>query len=191
MPLSARFTEAFAYAALLHADQVRKGTSVPYVSHLMAVAAIVLENGGDEDTAIAALLHDAVEDQGGYATLDRIRSRFGERAATIVDGCTDAYVQPKPPWEERKSAYIAHLREAPDAVRLVSAADKLHNARAILADLRDEACGQAVWERFSAPRERTLWYYRQLTGVFTELGPRRLAEELDRVVSEIESLCRP
>src|SRR5829696_6570189 len=125
---------------------MRKGTNIPYVTHLLAVAAIVGENGGTEDEVIAALLHDAVEDQGGAATRDEIRRRFGDSVTTIVEGTSDTDVVPKPPWRERKQSYINHVGEAPRSVRLVSAADKLHNARSILVDLRAE--GEAAWRRF-------------------------------------------
>src|SRR5437660_4807656 len=127
MALTARFEEALTFATQLHAQQVRKGTRIPYVAHLLAVTALVLENGGDEDEAIAALLHDAIEDQGGAATREEIRRHFGNRVVEIVDGCTDAEVIPKPPWRPRKETFIAHLREASASVRLVVASDKLHN----------------------------------------------------------------
>src|SRR4051794_14565870 len=136
MESSSRFEDALVYATRLHAQQVRKGSGVPYIAHLLAVTAIAMEYGADEDTAIAALLHDAVEDQGGAATREAIRRRFGERVVAIVDGCTDTEVTPKPPWRARKDAYVAHVLVAPPDVRLVSAADKLHNARSILADYR-------------------------------------------------------
>lgn len=184
--LSPRFEEALVFAARLHARQKRKGTGVPYVSHLLGVASLVLENGGDEDGAIAALLHDAVEDQGGRPTLDEIRRRFGDRVAAIVLGCTDTDTVPKPPWRQRKEAYIAHVRHAPLEVRRVSAADKVHNARAILADLRQD--GVAVWSRFTADRAGVLWYYRSLVTAFLETDVGFLAEELDRIVGEIERL---
>src|SRR5881227_3632367 len=145
MELSTRFEDALTFATRLHADQTRKGTSIPYISHLLAVTSIVLEQGGNEDEAIAALLHDAIEDQGGAPTREEIRRRFGDTVVAIVDGCTDTEVMPKPPWRERKEAYIAHIREASTAVRLVSAADKLHNARAVLADYR--VLGDALWQR--------------------------------------------
>jgi (p)ppGpp synthase/HD superfamily hydrolase len=153
----------------------------------MSVAALVLEAGGGEDEAVAALLHDVVEDCGGHPVLEEIRSRFGNRVAYIVDGCTDAYTIPKPPWKARKLEYLDHLREAPDDVRLVSAADKLHNVRTILADLRND--GDSVWERFSGRREGTLWYYRAVLDVLSEGKPNRLVEELHRVVSELETLA--
>jgi GTP pyrophosphokinase len=187
MALSARFEEALIFAARLHAGQVRKGTSVPYISHLLGVASLVLEQDGDEDEAIAALLHDAAEDQGGKATLDEIRRRFGDRVAEIVEGCTDAFTTPKPPWRERKEAYLAHLPQASAAVRLVSAADKLHNARTILADYRQ--LGEALWDRFNGGKEGTLWYYRALVETFQASGSFSLVEELDRVVAELERLA--
>jgi (p)ppGpp synthase/HD superfamily hydrolase len=187
MKLTARFEEALAYASRLQAGQTRKGTDIPYVSHLLAVAAIVLEHGGDEDEAIAALLHDAVEDQGGAPTREEIRRRFGDRVTEIVEGCTDAEVVPKPPWRERKERYVARLRDASPSVRLVSCADKLHNARSILADYW--TCGDELWERFRGGREGTLWYYRALVGAFREHGPSPLVDELERTVVEIERLA--
>jgi len=184
--LSTRFEEALTFATRLHADQARKGTTIPYISHLLAVTSIVLEQGGNEDEAIAALLHDAIEDQGGASTREEIRRRFGETVVEIVNGCTDAEVVPKPPWRRRKEAYIAHLRDAPASVRLVSAADKLHNARAILADYR--SVGESLWKRFHGGKTGTLWYYRTLVDVLQKTGPAPLFEELERVVSEIETL---
>ena len=189
MVLSDRFERALVYAAQLHARQRRKGSRVPYVSHLLATAALVLEHGGGEDEAIAALLHDAVEDQGGQKTLAAIRRRFGRIVADIVDGCSDTDVVPKPPWRPRKEAYLAHLRRAPAAVRLVSAADKLHNARATVADLRLH--GASVWERFHAGPQEQLWYYGSLVAIFTRRGPRPLARELGRVVAEMAKLAAP
>jgi GTP pyrophosphokinase len=188
MMLSARFDVALAFAARLHAGQLRKGTEIPYVAHLLAVAGLVLEYGGNEDEAIAALLHDAIEDQGGAATRDIIRRLFGEEVTEIVNGCTDTEVSPKPPWRERKEAYVAHVREASSSVRLVSAADKLHNARSVLADLR--VIGDEVWSRFKGGREGTLWYYRALVQAYRAAGgTHTLVEELDRVVSEMEKQC--
>ena len=136
MPYGEQFEAALVYAARLHRDQTRKGSGIPYVNHLLAVAAIVGENGGTEEEVVAALLHDAPEDHGGRARLEEIRERFGDEVAEIVAGCTDTYEDPKPAWRPRKEAYVAHVRTAPASVRLVSAADKLHNARSILADLR-------------------------------------------------------
>ena len=188
MELTAHFEEALVFATQLHAEQTRKGTAIPYISHLMAVTAIVLENGGNEDEAIAALLHDAVEDQGGAVTREEIRRRFGNTVVAIVDGCTDADVIPKPPWRARKDAYIVHIRFASSSVRLVSAADKLHNARAVLADYR--VLGDVLWQRFNGGKEGTLWYYRAVTNALKDAGMNPVVEELERVVSEIERLAR-
>jgi len=188
-PLSDRFYAALDYAARLHGGQQRKGTAVPYVSHLMAVASLVLEHGGDEDEAIAALLHDAVEDQGGRETAADIDARFGRRVAEIVAGCTDADTQPKPPWRPRKEAHLARLRDSSPSVRLVVTADKLHNARSITLEYR--ASGEALWSRFSGGREGTLWYYRAAVEALTAAGPERgsaLLRELARVVEELERL---
>ena len=182
--LTFRFEEALTYAFRLHANQVRKVDGTPYIAHLLSVTALVLEAGGDEDEAIAALLHDAVEDQGGLQTLDEIRQRFDERVAEIVDGCTDAYVIPKPPWRGRKVAYLEHLREAPGSVRLVSLADKLHNARCLYQDLRQN--GERVWEAFNGGKEGTLWYYRTLSEIFQETGADTLTAEFVDVVRKIE-----
>ncbi|HZS78375.1 MAG TPA: HD domain-containing protein [Ktedonobacteraceae bacterium] len=187
MKLTARFQDALVYAAQLHKDQLRKGTDVPYISHLLAVTSLVLENGGNEDEAIAALLHDAIEDQGGATTREEIRQRFGDAVVAIVDGCSDTDVMPKPPWQERKEAYIERMRNAPASVRLVSMADKLHNARAILADYRE--VGESLWERFNGGKEGTLWYFRSLVKVFAEQDRGPLVKELRRVVSEIEKLA--
>jgi (p)ppGpp synthase/HD superfamily hydrolase len=187
MILSTRFEEALVFAAQLHREQTRKGTTIPYIAHLLGVASIVLEYGGDEDEAIAALLHDAIEDQGGASTREEIRRRFGETVVAIVNGCTDAEVIPKPPWRARKEDYIAHMAHASPSVRLVSAADKLHNARAILADYR--VLGEALWPRFNGGKAGTLWYYRSLVSAFRARGMTSLVEELDRVVSEIEHLA--
>ncbi|HYP01065.1 MAG TPA: HD domain-containing protein [Pyrinomonadaceae bacterium] len=184
--LTARFEEALTYATRLHSTQVRKGTRTPYVAHLLGVASIALENGADEDEAIAALLHDAVEDQGGAATRAEVHRRFGERVAAIVDGCTDAEVTPKPPWRARKEAYIQHLAGASASVRLVSASDKLYNARAILLDYR--ILGEDLWQRFTGGRDGTLWYYRALVEAYGAHGHTPLSEELERTVSELERL---
>jgi len=187
MELSDRFLNAFTYAFEIHKEP-RKGTRIPVISHLIGVAAIALEQGGTEDEAIAAILHDAVEDKGGKERLEDIRSKFGEKVATIVDGCTDSYTNPKEDWWPRKEEYIAHLPESDPSVRLVSAADKLHNARLILEHYRD--VGDKLWDRFKGGKEGTLWYYRTLTNTFQKTGPHKLANELDRVVSEIEQLAR-
>jgi GTP pyrophosphokinase len=186
MTLSERFNEALLYAARLHASQTRKVSGVPYVSHLLRVAGIALEFGADEDEAIAALLHDAIEDQGGDATRQEIRRRFGPRVVEIVDGCTDTDQYPKPPWRQRKEAYLAHLRTASPSVRLVSASDKLDNARSILISHRSE--GESIWSRFSAGREGVLWYYRSVVDTLRAHGSHPLVEELARVVAEMEQV---
>jgi GTP pyrophosphokinase len=184
--LSERFTAALTYATKLHANQVRKGSDVPYIAHLLGVASIALEYGANEDEAIAALLHDAIEDQGGAATREEIRRCFGDTVTEIVDGCTDAETVPKPPWQQRKEAYIAHIPNASPSVLLVSAADKLHNARSILKDYR--ILGEAVWERFKGGKEGSLWYYRALVEAFRQTGSTPLIDELERVVSDLEQL---
>lgn len=185
--LGARFNDAFLFAAEKHNSQTRKKTDVPYISHLMSVAGLVLEAGGGEDEGIAALLHDVVEDCGGHPVLEEVRQRFGDRVADIVEGCTDAYTIPKPPWKQRKLDYLDVLRRAGDDVRLVSAADKLHNVRTILADYRRE--GDSVWDRFSGRREGTLWYYRAVLDVLREGKANRLVSELERAVTELENLA--
>ena len=184
MPYGEKFEHALLYAARLHRDQVRKGTSTPYITHLLAVASIVGENGGTEDEVVAALLHDAPEDQGGEVRLREIRAQFGEGVADIVDGCTDTYETPKPPWRERKERYLAHLDDASGSVRLVSSADKLHNARTVLSDYR--LLGEDLWTRFNGGKEGTLWYYR--ANVETLQGDGPIVGELDRVVTELESI---
>lgn len=186
--LSPRFEEALIYATKLHAKQTRKRTNIPYLAHLLSVTALVLECGGSEDEAIAALLHDAVEDQGGIDVLVEIRARFGKQVAEIVDSCTDSYEDPKPPWLERKEAYIAHLQEASPAARRVSLADKLHNARSILRDLRHD--GDETWEKFNGGKEGTLWYYRTLRDTFNKLDNNFMVDELDRVVNQINDLAQ-
>jgi len=171
------------------ADQVRKGTNIPYVAHLLGVASLVLEYGGGEDEAIAALLHDAVEDQGGPPTRARILALFGRTVAEIVDGCTDTDETPKPPWRARKEAYLAHLPTASPAVLLVSAADKLYNATSILRAYRE--VGADVWSRFSAGHGEQLWYYRALVTAFRTAGaPVPLVDQLDVVVAELEAQGR-
>ena len=189
MTLSPRFLEALGFAAELHLDQKRKGTDIPYLSHILAVASIVMEHGGTEDEVIAALLHDAVEDRGGRPMLEQIRQRFGDSVAGIVEGCTDAFVEPKPPWKPRKEAYLAHLRDpkTSPSVRLVSAADKLHNARAIQRDYRQ--LGEPLWSRFTGAREGTLWYYGAVVDALKAAGSTPLLQELEEVVREIQSLA--
>ena len=173
------------YAFDAHASQVRKGTDVPYIAHLLGVASLVLEDGGGEDEAIAALLHDAVEDQGGGARLKDIERRFGKGVAEIVAGCSDTDLTPKPPWRQRKEAYLKHLETAPPEVVRVSLADKLYNARAIVFDYR--RLGEELWSRFD-PGADQLWYYRSLLGVYRRVSDSPLVDELARLVSELEEL---
>lgn len=184
--LSERFTNALIFATQLHAKQTRKGGKIPYIAHLLGVASIALENGANEDEAIAALLHDAIEDQGGAATREEIRRRFGDTVTEIVDGCTEIDGIPKPPWRQRKEAYIAHIPTASASVRLVSACDKLHNVRSILNDYR--LLGDAVWNRFKGGKDGTLWYYRSLIEAFRTAGSTPIVDELERVVGELERL---
>ena len=190
--LGPRFLRAFNFAAEKHAGQTRKASTIPYIAHLMGVASLVLEFGGDEDMAIAALLHDVVEDCGGAPILKEVHRRFGSRVAKIVNGCTDSDTYPKPPWRERKEAYIRHLKSADEETRLVSAADKLNNVRSILSDYRQ--VGESVWARFHWGREGTLWYYRSLLEEFLRRKPNRLIRELELAVRELEAaakLARP
>jgi len=184
MPYSPQFEEAFVLANRLHGDQLRKKTHVPYITHLMSVAALVAEFGGDEQQVIAGLLHDAVEDQGGAATLEQIHRRFGQRVARIVEDCTDTDQMPKPPWRERKEQFLDHLRDgAADDSVLVAAADKLHNARSIVAELT--RYGPEVFNRFNGGREGTLWYYRAVTECLRERGAGPIVAELAVVVERM------
>ncbi|MBA3639777.1 MAG: HD domain-containing protein [Acidobacteriota bacterium] len=199
-PLTFRFSEALVLAADLHRHQARKGTAIPYISHLLAVTAVALEFGADENEAIAALLHDAIEDAPSQLGQEKaivvrrlIEMKFGPSVLDLVESCTDADVQPKPPWLERKCAYIeAIAHKSPSAV-LVSAADKLHNARAILRDLRTD--GHKVWERFNKETTAVMivGYYRGLVTAFqtrtSELPDGRLrpvVQELHDVVAMLE-----
>lgn len=182
--LGARLQRAFRYAAEKHAGQTRKQTAVPYLAHLMAVAALVLEAGGDEELAIAALLHDVVEDCGGMPRLREVRKLFGARVAEIVEGCTDSFGEPKPEWMERKKDYLREVKHADAETRLVSASDKLHNVRTILADYRQH--GEAIWARFSGRKDGTLWYYRALNDEYRRRNPNRSTRELEIAVAELE-----
>ncbi|HEX2098025.1 MAG TPA: HD domain-containing protein [Rubrobacteraceae bacterium] len=187
MAYGEKFEEALLYAARLHRDQKRKGTNIPYINHLLAVTAIVGENHGTEDEVVAALLHDAPEDQGGKERLEDIRARFGEGVTEIVGGCVDTYEEPKPAWRPRKEAYVERMPSEPASVQLVSAADKLDNARSILTDLRD--LGEDLWDRFTGGKEGTLWYYRALAEAYTADEASPVVKELNRVVREIEALA--
>ena len=183
--LGPRFLCAFNFAAEKHAGQTRKASTIPYIAHLMGVASLVLEFGGGEDMAIAALLHDVVEDCGGAAMLKEVRRRFGSRVAKIVDGCTDSDTYPKPPWRERKETYLRHLKSADAETRLVSAADKLNNVRSILSDYRE--VGESIWARFNGERDGTLWYYKALLQEFLRRRPNRLIRELELAIGELEA----
>jgi (p)ppGpp synthase/HD superfamily hydrolase len=185
--LGPRFLRAFEFAAKMHAGQMRKASTIPYIAHLIGVASLVLEAGGDEDLAIAALLHDVVEDCGGAPILQEVRRRFGTRVAKVVDGCTDADTDPKPPWRQRKENYIRHLKKADADIRLVSAADKLNNVRSILADYRK--IGESIWSRFNGGRDGTLWYYRTLRDEFLRHKSNRITRELELAVNDLESLA--
>ncbi len=181
-----RLERALVLATRLHAGQQRLGTGSAFVSHLLAVAALVMEYGGDEDAAVAALLHDAAEDQGGQATLDLIRQEFGHQVADVVLACSDTLEDPKPPWRRRKLDYVASVPGKSPAARLISMADKLHNVRAVMQDYR--SLGEQLWLRFNGRREGTLWYYRALAEAFAGSEPRALSEELMRTVDELDRL---
>ena len=194
--LTDRFDRALLYATHVHGGQVRKETPVPYIAHLLAVAATVLEYDGSEDMAIAALLHDAVEDQGGEPRLSDIRNRFGDRVADIVRSCSDTVVnssagQKKEDWKTRKTRYIEHLNLLDQDTLLVSLSDKVHNARSILRDLRKSEIGNAIWKRFKPTKEDTLWYYRELAMSFQKRledhsAKKQLANELSEIVDVLE-----
>jgi len=183
--LSSRFTDALTFAVQRHADQKRKGSGVPYAAHLLAVTALVLEYGGSEDQAIGALLHDMVEDQRG--SLEEIRQQFGDSVAEIVEGCSDTDEDPKPPWQPRKEAFLSRLPVLSPSVRLVVAADKLHNAQTIVKDYRE--IGEALWPRFTGGRDGTLWYYRAVADALRGTEPAALVRELDETVCRIERLA--
>ena len=183
-----RFADALAYATTLHAKQRRKGTDIPYIAHLLGVASLALEHRPDEDLAIAALLHDAVEDQGGAKTLRQIKRLYGDRVAEIVDGCSDTDVVPKPPWLRRKEIYLDHLTSASDDVRFVSACDKLHNLRAIVRDYRTH--GDALWKRFNGGKDGTLWYYAALAKTYRKAGRSPLVDDISREVRTLQRIVR-
>jgi (p)ppGpp synthase/HD superfamily hydrolase len=182
MPLTKAFDSALLYAAELHRHQVRKGSNIPYVAHLLSVSSKVIVAGGSETQAIAGLLHDAAEDQGGRDTLDEIHRRFGADVAQIVADCTDSWVEPKPAWRPRKEAYLASLSNKPRASLLVSLADKVDNAEAILGDYR--ALGDDLWSRFTGGRQGTIWYYRSLSDIFARTLPSSLSNQLSLTVGQ-------
>lgn len=178
--LGERFAHAVAYAVELHAHQARKATGIPYMTHLLAVCSLVLEDGGSEDEAIAALLHDGPEDQGGQAILDEIARRFGPEVGSMVAGLSDTLEHPKPPWRERKATYLARLRDEPASVLRVSLADKLHNLRSVAAD------GDGVWDRFNAAKPEQAWYFGEVLAIFEERLPdSRSLPEFRRLVHEV------
>ena len=192
MKITQQFEKALVFAVQLHRHQFRKGGELPYIGHLLGVCGIAIENGADEDESIAALLHDSIEDQaegfGGAGKLrEHIRAEFGAQVLAIVEGCTDAETIPKPPWRERKEGYVAHLADASPSVLLVSASDKLYNARAILQDFRE--VGYAGWMRFTGGKEGTLWYYRALSDAFQAHGSTSLRREVERTVHEMETVA--
>lgn len=180
MELSPRVVDAFARMYDLHKSQRRKGSGTPYLAHLMSAAALVAEHGGDEDQFIAALLHDAVEDCGGLETLARVREEFGPRVAGIVELCSDSHTPPKPPWRARKEQHLAKLAKADPEVKLVVAADKLHNARSILSDRRVH--GEAIWDRFTGRKEGSLWYYRSMLHSLQQQWSHPILHDLEEVV---------
>jgi (p)ppGpp synthase/HD superfamily hydrolase len=183
--LTQKFVKAMQYAAEKHASQTRKGIDIPYLGHLLSVAGFVIEADGTETEAIAALLHDAAEDQGGEATLAEIREKFGDDVADIVKECSDTFETPKPPWRERKENYVNHLAEASDGALLVSLADKLHNARAILRDFRE--VGDQLWQRFNVKDpQQHLWYYRSLVDVYAQRTNSSMVDELREAIGALK-----
>ena len=185
--LTRRFEDAIAYARDAHGAQKRKGSGITYMAHLLEVSSVVLLHGGDEDEAIAALLHDAPEDAGGQPRLEDIRRTFGDRIAGIVDGCTDTYENPKPAWRPRKEAYLVRIPTLSPSERLVSAADKYANARELLDDYRVH--GDALWTRFNGGAD-TPWYCQAAAEAFLKAGRTPLTERLHRVASELSRLSR-
>lgn len=181
--LTTKFEQALIYATQLHAKQTRKVDKIPYISHLMSVSALILEAGGSEDEAIAGLLHDAVEDQGGKATREEIRQKFGVTVVEIVDGCTETDITPKPPWKQRKIDYIENIRNGSDSVKLVSLADKLHNARSLLIGYRNQ--GDKLWDYFSGSKEDKLWFYGELLKIYQQSCVNFMTVELERILDEL------
>ncbi len=187
MLLTPRFASALVYAAELHQQQERKVSGVPYIAHLLRVSGIVLEYGGNEKEAIAAMLHDAVEDQGGSPVLEAIREKFGETVAAIVAGCSDSFARPKPPWRQRKQDHVDHVRAAAPSVRLVVAADKLDNTRSLLREYRVR--GESLWGFFHGGRQGTLWYYGAMLAALKEPGSSPLVEEFERTLEELRRMA--
>ena len=181
--LTPQFEAALIYATQLHAQQRRKITHTPYIAHLLSVAALVLEDGGSEEEAIAALLHDAVEDQGGATTRAEIRRRFGSKVTAIVDGCTEPEQTPSMTWKEHKQKYLEQLRQASPQVRRVALADKLHNARTLLTNAR--LAGEAIWSEFRGGKENVLWLQEALLELFCQKSNSWMVEELEQVIREL------
>lgn len=181
-----RIEQAYLLASELHRGQRRKRSGIPYVFHLMAVAALVAEYGGDEDQIVAAFLHDAIEDAGGPRAREIIRDRFGDRVVALVDGCTDSEEEPKPPWRPRKEAYVARLREEPGDVRLVSVADKVHNCRSIVAALRAR---EEIWSKFQGGKAGCLWYYREILAAAGDGWDHPILSELERTIAAMNALA--
>lgn len=186
--LDDRFAEALLYAWQRHRQQWRKVGNVPFLAHLLNVAGLVLDYGGDQEEAIAALLHDAAEDQGGLATLEEIRQRFGGRVADIVEMCTDTFEHPKPPWRQRKEQFLARLPAASPSVRLVCAADKIHNLRSLLRAY--PSYGEQIWSFFRGGREGTLWYFRSIVQILRQGPWLPIVRELEKLLSELEALLQ-
>ena len=185
-PLSDRLADALQLACQLHNGQRRRISGAPYVAHLLHAAGIVLDAGGTEDEAIAALLHDAVEDQGGSETRARIEAQFGPTVARIVDECSDTDQMPKPPWRGRKEAFLARLADSSTSAQLVTAADKLDNVSGLIDGYH--ALGEQLWDHFHGGRDGTLWYYRAIVDVLRHAGKCPLIEPLDRAVTQLEQL---
>ncbi len=180
--LTSRFSDALVLAHQLHAQQRRKGSGVPYISHLLGVTALVLEMGGNEDEAISALLHDAVEDQGGEVTLEQIRKKFGKTVGELVLGCSDSQITPKPPWEERKQKHLTKLSHISHSVLKLSLADTLHNARTIQIDRRRH--GEEIWQKFSRGKSGILWYYQNLWEIYQDRNPNAWSMELANIIED-------
>jgi (p)ppGpp synthase/HD superfamily hydrolase len=187
MTVPSRMQQALSMACSVHFDQRRKGTGVPYLTHLLAVSALVGEYGGDEDQMIAALLHDSLEDRPDRVNAAVLTETFGWRVARIVLGCSDCVSHPKPPWEQRKRAYLQSLRAEPPDVKLVSAADKLHNTRALIRDLG--ASGDAMWLRFNANKDKQCWYLRSCVEVLSDGFSHPILQELEGAVATLQKLC--
>lgn len=187
MEYSSRIVDAFALCYQLHQKQIRKGSHVPYITHLMGVAAIVGRHGGDEQQFIAALLHDAVEDQGGKTTLAKIREKFGDTVAEYVAGCSDTDIEQKPPWIERKERFVKTTRGADPKLKLIIAADKLHNTRSTISDLREQ--GDSVWRMFKADRESHLWYFDQMVRALGHGWDHPLLRELADAVKTLHEMA--